>query len=233
MFVNREDAGRRLATLLEQNHIDSPVVVAIPRGGVVVGNEVARAVDAPLDFVMTVKINTPIQPDVAIGVVAPGGVLIIESFVANMMRIERERVQAMTEAARQEADRKTRRFRRVRHQVPLRGRNVILIDEGIASGLTMRAAAEAVRMQDPRNIIAAVPVASPHGMRYVAGHVDDIIFLRRPAGFFGVGQWYRDFAPVRDADVERVLASRPQVERPVRGGGAPRITSLEPSHFCY
>jgi putative phosphoribosyl transferase len=214
-MADRRAAGRALADELAVElgageRTDPPaaalediVVLALPRGGVPVAAEVARRLRAPLDLMIVRKLGHPEQPELAMGAIASGGVLVRnEAIAAGVDPAAFERVLARERA---ELQRRERLYRGDRTPVPLRGRRVVLVDDGLATGATMRAAAEAVARQRPARLIVAVPVAAADSLARLAGCVDDVVCLATPEPFYAIGLWYRDFPQVSDDAVRSLL----------------------------
>jgi putative phosphoribosyl transferase len=205
MFANREDGARQLAQKLKPLKFRDPLVLGIPRGGVVTGAILARELDADLDVVLSRKIRAPFQPEWAIGAVGEDGEVYLNHHAkvaagADQSYIERERQHQLHEIARRQ-----KLFRDARFQAPLTGRSIILTDDGIATGSTMIAALHVVKTHDPYEIIVAVPVAPPDRLEAIEGLCDRLICLLAPAEFQAVGQFYESFDPVEDEEVVRIL----------------------------
>jgi putative phosphoribosyl transferase len=207
MFVNREDGARKLAheLKLKCEKLCNPIVLAIPRGGVVTGAVLAQELDADLDIVLSRKLRAPTQPELAIGAVGEDGEIYIDDRSAACAGadddyIERERRLQMEEIAR-----RNKRLRTVRPHAGLAGRSVILTDDGIATGATMIAAIRVIRAKRPHELIVAVPVASPERIRTIADLCDQVVCLSAPEYFEAVGQFYDDFEPVQDEEVVQIL----------------------------
>jgi putative phosphoribosyl transferase len=206
MFRDRTDAGLRLAEALI-GYRDQPVVVyALPRGGVVLGVEVARALEAPLDLIVVRKIGHPLSPEYAIGAVAEDGYIVTnpeETGTLDEGWFERAASAELAEARRRRAV-----FLRGRSPVPVKGRIAIIVDDGLATGLTMRAAIYEIRKRHPRQVIVAVPVAAAEIARTIRMEADDLVVLHIPEGFFGsIGSFYRRFDQVPDEEVVALMAS--------------------------
>jgi predicted phosphoribosyltransferase len=205
MFADREDAARRLARLLKGRALQNPVVLAIPRGGVVTGAVLAREIGAELDVVLSRKLRAPGQPELAVGAISEDGQVYInpraEEIVGRLQEyVEEERSYQFAEIAR-----RRRLFRGVRPAASVAGRSVIVTDDGIATGATMIAALRVVRAQHPHELIVAVPVASPDRLDEVRRCCDEVVCLLAPEELEAVGQFYRDFSPVDDAQVVKLL----------------------------
>jgi putative phosphoribosyl transferase len=205
IFADREDAGRQLVKELRSLELRDPLVLAIPRGGVVVGAVLARELSADLDVVLARKLRAPDQPELAIGAIGEDGEICFNRHaelagLTEQSQIERERKHQLQEIARRQI-----LFRAVRSKAPTHGRSVILTDDGIATGSTMIAALHVVKTQRPHEVIVAVPVASPHRLQTIGVLCDRLICLLSPWKFYAVGQFYRSFKPVEDEQVVRLL----------------------------
>jgi putative phosphoribosyl transferase len=207
-YRNRIDAGRRLAEdLAEYAGRPGLLVLALPRGGVTVGAEVARALGAPLDVMLVRKLGVPGHEELAMGAIASGGVRIIsDDMIAALGVSERE---LATVAAAEEAElvRRERLYRGDRGPLQVQGRTVILVDDGLATGATMRAAAAAIRTQRPARLIAAVPVAPEETCDALRAEVDVVVCTLTPEPFYSVGTWYEDFSQTTDDEVRELLRS--------------------------
>lgn len=208
IFRDRMAAGRMLAALLDEYaDRDDTIVLALPRGGVPVAREIALALRAPLDVLVVRKLGIPWQPEFAAGAIAPGGVLVLnhqaEAEIPELKRLlEPVLAQERRELARREAA-----YRRGRQALDVAGRTVILVDDGIATGATIEAAAVALHAMNARSIVIAVPVAPPEATRRLARHADRIVCPEQPADFMAVGQYYEEFPQLTDAEVVRLLAA--------------------------
>ncbi len=205
MFRNREDAALQLAARLMGRDLHDPLVLAIPRGGVVTGAVLARELGADLDVVLSRKLRAPGQPELAIGAVSEDGRFYVDHYAQSYLQVldmylAHERKHQLAEMAR----RKTL-FRRVRPQAPVAGRSVIVTDDGIATGATMIAALQTVKTQQPRELIVAVPVAPPNRLEKVRRWCDDLICLLSPGSFWAIGEFYEDFTQVADDEVIKLL----------------------------
>ncbi|MGN6697342.1 MAG: phosphoribosyltransferase [Thermomicrobiales bacterium] len=207
IFRDRYDAGRQLAELLT-SHASDPalLVLALPRGGVPVAFEVARALHAPLDILLVRKLGVPGQEELAMGAIASGGVRILNEAVVTSLRIPQATIENV--AAREEAElaRRERQFRDARPWPNLHGRTVMLVDDGLATGATMHAAAIAVRRQEPARLIVAAPVAALETCNALRAVVDEIVCAITPERFHAVGLWYDDFEQTTDDEVRELLA---------------------------
>jgi putative phosphoribosyl transferase len=205
-FRDRTEAGRLLAQKLrEYANRDDVVVLALPRGGVPVGFEVARALNAPLDVFVVRKLGLPGHEEVAMGAIASGGVRVLNADVVDGVGIPGELIDLITEKEERELERREREYRDDRPAVDLRGRTVILVDDGLATGSSMRVAALALRKKQPAQIIVAVPVGSPETCAEFEAIVDKVVCAATPQPFWAVGQWYRDFSQTTDEEVRDLL----------------------------
>ena len=206
-FRNREEAGRKLAELLADRSLPDPVVLALPRGGVPVGLEVARRLRAPLDLVMVRKIGVPFQPELAAAAVVNGDApqIVVNERVAASVGLSREDIAAMAEVELREIARRRAVYLRGRPPIPVAGRTTIVVDDGIATGATMRAALRAVRLRAPARVVLAVPVAPPDTLDTLSGEVDEVVCVVRPSSLGAIGAYYCDFRQVDDATVIRML----------------------------
>jgi putative phosphoribosyl transferase len=207
LFHDRRDAGSRLATKLAA-YADDPrvIVLALPRGGVPVAYEVARALRAQLDLLLVRKLGVPGQEELALGALALDGEPLLNQDVVEDTGVSAQEIAA---AVAREGDELTRRAKLYRDDRPLpelRGRVVILVDDGLATGATMRAAARAVRRQEPVRLVIAVPVGAPETCAGLRDEADEVICDRMPTPFYAVGLWYDDFAQTSDAEVRNLLA---------------------------
>jgi putative phosphoribosyl transferase len=205
-FLDRHDAGRRLAAELAPLRDEHPVVVALPRGGVPIGVEVARALDAPLDILAVRKLGAPGNPELGVGAVAEDGTGVLDPWSAGSMGMTQDVLDATLARESRELRRRVERYRDGRPSVDVRGRTVIVVDDGLATGLTDLAAVRALRKRGARRIIVAVPVGSSESVSMLAGEADRVVCLTVPVRLLGVGMWYRDFTPVSDEQVLALLA---------------------------
>src|SRR5438132_9175850 len=210
-FRDRFEAGQQLGRDLARRlgKRDDLIVLALPRGGVPVGAEVARALDAPLDVFVVRKLGVPGHEELAMGAIASGGIRVLNEDVLYVLPDAQSIVEMVTAIEREELQRRERDYRGDRPAPEVRGRTVILVDDGLATGATMRAAAAALRQQGAAKIIVAVPVGAPTTCREIRDEVDDILCLHTPMSFMGVGQYYEDFSQTSDEEVRELLAARP------------------------
>lgn len=207
LYQDRRDAGKRLAALLTR-YANRPgvIVLALPRGGVPVGFEVARSLKAPLDAFVVRKLGVPGHEELAMGAVATGGVVILNDSVVLGMGIPERVIMGVLAREEQEMERRERQYRGERPPPALDGRTVILVDDGLATGSTMRAAVRALREQNPTAIVVAVPVAASQTCEEFRSIADEIVCAATPEPFYAVGLWYADFTPTTDEEVSALLA---------------------------
>jgi putative phosphoribosyl transferase len=201
VFVDREDAGRRLAAKLGHLRDESVVVLGIPRGGVPVAFEVAQELDAPLDVIVVRKLGVPYQPELGMGAIGENGVRIINTEVVQLAGVSEAELTAVENRERVELDRRARRYRRGRPRVSLKGRTAVIVDDGIATGSTARAACRVARAQGAARVVLAVPVAPPEWNTRMSDAADELIAVETPERFCGVGQFYINFNQTSDDTV--------------------------------
>jgi putative phosphoribosyl transferase len=199
MFVDRVDAGRKLAQALLPYKGNPLVVYALPRGGVVLGVEVARELDAPLDLIVVRKIGHPMQPEYAIGAVAEDGYLVTNP--AEVSRLDPQWLERTCAAELHEAQRRRRLYLQDRAPVDVKGKVAIIVDDGLATGLSMSAAIHEIRGRQPKKVVVAVPVAAADTVHWLKREVDDLVVLGIPAWFGAVGAFYERFDQVSDEEV--------------------------------
>ncbi|MFI6950303.1 phosphoribosyltransferase family protein [Streptomyces sp. NPDC050422] len=226
LFADRADAGQRLAEALRPLAASDPVVLGLPRGGVPVAYRVARELGAALDVIVVRKLGVPHHPELGFGAIGEGGVRVISEDIVRRGRVSEADVAAVEHAEEAELLRRARAFRGKRPRIPLAGRTVIVVDDGIATGATALAACEVARAQGAARVVLAVPVAPPEAAERLGGQVDELVCLSTPHGFSAVGEWYRDFGQTPDEEVVSLLAraaapasTRPTVEVAVEAGG--------------
>jgi putative phosphoribosyl transferase len=224
-FAHRREAGRALARALE--HLRSRthlLVLALPRGGVPVAAEVARALRTALDVLLVRKLGVPGHEELAMGALAYGGIRVLNEEVVRTMGLTEETIGAATARESLELERRERLYRGGRPHLALQGRCVVLVDDGLATGSTMEAGIRAVRQHSPARIVVAVPVAPVDTVRRLEGLADEVVCLATPAPFFAIGQWYRDFSQVSDAEVQALLAEHGTPPQPQPAAGQPTGT---------
>jgi len=215
-FKDREEAGKALAEALATKALPDPVVLALPRGGVPVAAEVARALKAPLDLVMVRKIGVPYQPELAAAAIIDGEdpQLVINEEVCALADVSRSEIDAMAKEELQEIDRRTKLYLKNRPRAAVAERSAIVVDDGIATGTTIRAVIKALRLKGPKSIVIAVPVAPLNAVEDLRKEADDIVCLETPEPFFAIGLYYRDFHQISDEEVIRLLLiGWPEVEK--------------------
>lgn len=205
IFQDREEAGHRLAVELVRYREESPVVFALPRGGVPVGYEVARALEAPLDVVVARKLGAPGQPELGIGAVAPGGVRLLNQHAVQQLGIPEDYLESITEEENEEVRARLHRLRGERPEIGLEGRTAILVDDGLATGVTARAAIQYLRGREPREIVLAAPVCAVQTAEVISEEVEELVVLEIPAELGAIGFWYRSFEQVSDEEVLELL----------------------------
>lgn len=205
MFDDRRDAGCRLAARLEALRGSDVVVLGLPRGGVPVAFEVAHALRAPLDILVVGKLGVPNQPELAFGAIGEGGIRVLNDSVVRQAHLSDGEMAAIEEARRAELTRRSERFRRGRERIPLEGRTAVIVDDGVATGATARAACRVARALGARRVVLAVPIGAPDVPAQFAGDADEVICLVMPQDFYAVGQGYRDFGQTSDDEVVALL----------------------------
>jgi putative phosphoribosyl transferase len=206
IFRDRVEAGRRLAQRLAPDLQGQQVVVlGLPRGGVPVAFEVARLLGAPLDVIVVRKLGVPYQPELAMGAVGEGGVLVTNDQVLRTTGVGPEELAAVEARERREVDRRAVRFRSGRSAVPLAGKVAVIVDDGVATGATARAACQVARAQGASRVVLAVPVAAADSARALRQEADEVVCVQEPERLFAVGEWYQDFAQTSDEEVNRLL----------------------------
>lgn len=206
LFRDRADAGRKLAAALK-HYVNEPnlLVLALPRGGVPVAFEVAEALNAPLDVFMVRKLGVPGYEELAMGAIASGDIIVLNDRLVEQLGATQEMIERAVEREQRELDRRERAYRGDRLRPEVGDRTVILVDDGLATGATMRAAAAALRQQNPKRLVVAVPVAAPETCDDFRDEVDDIVCAITPEPFYAVGAWYADFSQTTDEEVRELL----------------------------
>jgi predicted phosphoribosyltransferase len=213
LFRDRTDAGQRLGVSLQElfKQDEDPgqvLVLALPRGGVPVGFEVALALGAPLDVFVVRKLGAPGHEELAMGAIASGGIRELNAEVVDALRITPAQIEEATAREARELGRREQLYRGNRSPLEVIGRSIVLVDDGLATGYTMRAAVAALRQQNPKQIVAAVPVAARSTCEELEKEADAAVCLYTPLEFMAVGQWYRDFAQTSDEEVRSLLERR-------------------------
>ncbi|MCH8335270.1 MAG: phosphoribosyltransferase [Proteobacteria bacterium] len=206
LYEDRRDAGRALVPEIQGCELHDPIVLGLPRGGIPVAYEIALALDAPLDVLVVRKLGVPFQPELALGAIASGQVRVLnEQLLVQIPGLDEALIEEITARETAELTRRENLYRGDRPYPELRGRDVVVVDDGMATGSTMRAAAEAVRSTDPAKVLIAVPTASADAVTLVADIVDQVICLDLPSPFFAVGYFYRNFGQTTDDEVRSLL----------------------------
>ena len=204
-FLDRRSAGRELAEQLAPLAVEHPVVLAMPRGGVPVAYEVAQALSAPLDVIVARKIGAPGHEELGMGAVAEGGLRVLNDHVVRELAIGPDELEAATARARREVEERARRYRGEREPTAVEGRTVILVDDGLATGGTARAALRALRARNPGRLVLAVPVGPRETIDELEREADEVVCLEMPRVMWAIGMWYVDFDQVPDAEVIELL----------------------------
>lgn len=205
MFSDRRAAGRLLAQALLHHAGTNPVVLGLPRGGVPVADEIARTLGGSLDVWVVRKLGAPQQPELGVGAIAEGPAVVLDRAIVRLLQISRSQLLAVARRELREIRRRVERFRGERPLPALQGRTVILVDDGMARGGSMRAAIRALRRRRPARLIVAIPVAAPEAVAKLRLEVDEIVCLHQPEELHAVGVWYEDFRQVPDEEVARIL----------------------------
>ena len=220
---DRMDAGRQLAAHLgAYAHRPDTLVLGLPRGGISVAFEVAQALNAPLDIFLVRKLGLPGQEELAMGAIASGGVTVLNSEVVDRLGVPTRVIDAVAAQEQRELERREHLYRGNRPPLHVRGKTVILVDDGLATGATMRAAVSALREQQPAQLVVAVPIAAPETCDAFRDEVDEIVCAITPEPFYAVGLWYEDFTQTSDDEVRDLLARAAHVDQsaaPEHGSG--------------
>lgn len=206
-FRDRREAGGLLADALGEKYgdRDDVVVLALPRGGVPIGREVARALGAPLDVIVVRKLGAPGRPELAMGAIASGGVRILESRVVGTLGVDEETIEEVAGQERAELERREAAYREDRSPIEIEGRIALIVDDGAATGSTLRAAIRAAGERGPERVVAAVPVAPPDTVERLKEVADEVVCPRTPVPFAAIGAWYEEFPQVSDEEVREIL----------------------------
>jgi putative phosphoribosyl transferase len=222
-FADREAAGRALVPPIARRLAGGgrPIVLALPRGGVPVAAQIAAALEAPLDVVVVRKLGVPGHEELAFGALATGGVCVLNEHVVDLAGLDADAMRSVAEREADELERRERRYRGDRPPLDVAGATVVVVDDGLATGATMRAAVGALRQRGAAQIIVAVPVGAPEACERLGAEADTVICLRRPRAFRAVGVWYDDFSEVGDAEVAGLLATHPSTVASAGSSPAP------------
>lgn len=206
LFVDRADAGRQLAMKLARRSDDQPIVLALPRGGVPVGYEVAVALDLPLDVILVRKLGVPYQPELAMGAIGEGDVIVKDDATVRRARVSDDQWRQVIEFERAELTRRATLYRSAGRSLSIRGRTALIVDDGIATGSTARAACQIARAHGAAAVVLAVPVAPHESVRRLASDADEVVTVAMPRNFGAIGFFYEDFRQTSDEEVVRLLA---------------------------
>jgi putative phosphoribosyl transferase len=225
LFKDRADAGRQLADRLEHLRGEDLVILGLPRGGVPVAYEVAKALDARLDVIVVRKLGVPFQPELGMGAIGEGGVRVVNASVVRAARVTSGQLADVERRERAELERRARRFRGDQTRLPLAGRTAVVIDDGVATGSTARAACQVAKAHGAARVVVAIPVAPPESVIDLAKDADEVVCLATPRPFFAIGEWYADFSQTPDDEVVDLLrragsgseSQKAQVGAPVAG----------------
>ncbi|MBH0122735.1 phosphoribosyltransferase [Rhodococcus sp. HM1] len=204
-YASREEAGRRLARSVGHLRDAKPVILALPRGGIPVAREVARELDAPLDVLVVRKLGVPWQPELAMGAIAEGGARILNEEVLRRGRIGEDSLARVEYRERAELERRARLLRGDRARIPIAGRTVVLVDDGLATGATAAAACLAARAEGAERVVVAIPVASPEAVRRIRTVADEVVCPEQPTDQDSVGAAYEDFHQLTDSEATELL----------------------------
>jgi putative phosphoribosyl transferase len=228
LFSDRRDAGRYLARQLgDYANRNDVVVLALPRGGVPVAFEIARALDVPLDVFVVRKLGAPIHEELAMGAIASGGVRVLNEHIIQQLGITDAMIDAATEAEERELNRREHSYRGNRDPLDLQDKVVILVDDGLATGASMRAAVRALKLHKPSQVVVAVPVGAPETCREFEAEVDEVVCAKTPENFHAVGAWYLDFKQTTDEEVAELLDSAAHQHK------IHNVVSKHPERFSY
>ncbi|MGW7366476.1 phosphoribosyltransferase family protein [Streptomyces sp. NPDC054841] len=222
LFTDRVDAGQRLAEALRHLRGTDPVVLGLPRGGVPVAFQVARVLGAPLDVIVVRKLGVPYHRELGFGAIGEGGVRVISDDIVRRGHVSAKDVEAVEQAEATELVRQAERFRADRPRIDIKGRTVIVVDDGIATGATAAAACEVVRAQGAAHVVLAAPVAPPDAVSWLRTEADEVVCLSTPRAFSAVGEWYRDFSQTADEEVVSLLAQAAEAAQSDPGGDGPQ-----------
>jgi putative phosphoribosyl transferase len=223
-FRDRRAAGKQLAGLLRHIDLAEPLVLALPRGGVPVGHEIASALGAPLDVLVARKVGAPGHPEYGIGAIAEGGGVVVDPHALEMLGITDEDFARLADAERIELERRVASYRGSRPLPDLAGRDVVLVDDGLATGVTAEAAIQAIRSLHARRLVLAAPVCAPDTADRLGRLADEVVCVMRPEGFAAVGQWYERFDQTTDDEVMALLRGDAETARPEQAGREHSVT---------
>lgn len=228
-FTDRKEAGLKLAQALTKYKSESPVVLAVPRGGVPVGYEVACALDAPLDIIVARKLGAPGEPELGLGAIVDGDhpETVLNQNVIAVLGVSEQYLRAEIESQLREIRRRQETYRKGRPAVDVKGRTVIIVDDGIATGGSIRAALRGVRRLSPKKVVLAVPVAPPETIEALSPEADDVVCLSTPTDFVAIGEFYQDFSQTGDEEVIRLLEAAAHRGELPNSAGPPSVQEVE------
>ena len=205
LFHNRVDAGNQLASELKKFSIENPLVIALPRGGVPVGKAIADRLHAPLDVLIVRKIGYPSQPELGVGAITEGGLTLFNEQLMRQLHLKKEMLTETIQRETKEIHRRVASYRGGRPSPMVKNRNVVLVDDGLATGFTAAAAAKYLKENGAKSVVLAIPVGAHDSVKLLETYVDQVICLQKPEPFFGVGMWYEDFNQTSDQEVSSIL----------------------------
>lgn len=205
LYKDRQEAGKQLAEKLIKYISENPIVIALPRGGVVVGYEVAKKLKAPLDIIVARKIGAPFHPEFGVGAIAPNGIRVVNAETTRLLGISESQIDEIVEKETIEMERRINLYRNGLPSIDLKGRTIIVVDDGLATGVSTKAAILSLKKMKPKKIILAVPVSPPDAGNKFKHEVDEFLCLNEMPDFFAVGYYYYDFEQVSDAEVINLI----------------------------
>jgi putative phosphoribosyl transferase len=212
LFKDRKDAGKKLAKMLSYlANRDDVLVLALPRGGVILGYEVCKELNVPLDVILVRKLGVPWQPELALGAIATHDIRVINKSIVSSLNIDEDTIEEIASSEKKELERRNQLYRQGRPFPQVNQKIIVLVDDGIATGATMRAAIKVVSTLQPKKIIVAVPLASSSVYTEMAGEDIDLVVAETPEPFFGIGMWYGDFPQISDEEVINLLSKKDSI----------------------
>lgn len=208
MFKDREEAGRRLAKLLDRYRRKNPLILALPRGGVVVGYEVAKALDAAFDILISRKIGAPFNKEFGIGAISEGNIVVLNSKIIKELGIPKKTLENLIDAEREEIKRRIHLYRGNRPVIPVYNKTVIIVDDGLATGVTAEAAIESIAKLKPKKIIFATPVCSEQAAKTIRTYIESVVCILTPYDLSAIGNYYKTFPQVTDEEVLDIMKKR-------------------------
>ncbi|EKE01867.1 MAG: phosphoribosyltransferase [uncultured bacterium] len=211
IFQNRKEAGQKLAAVLTHYAAEKPIVLGMPRGGVVVAYEIAKFLKAPLDVIVTRKIGAPLHPEYAIGAIAPGDISVFNVEAVSSLGLDRTEIQTLVASEKKEMERRIKLYRENKSMLNLKDKVVIIVDDGVATGQTALVAIRSVRKMQPRKIVFVSGVCARDAAAMLRQEADEVVCLSLPGIFHAVGEWYYDFAQTTDEEVLQLLSQAEQI----------------------